>query len=98
MADIDAALFRGVSIRYTFLSDRIWFFTSDILDILRLDENACSEIDAAYRAEIKARILGKKERIAVVSAFGVASLCVKSRSVHAPALLSFASHMEGAER
>lgn len=71
MAKIHHALYKGVSIRYVSLKGRVWFFLGDVAKVTPVDDDTLAKIDPRHLAGANVKILGTKQRVDIVTAFGV---------------------------
>ena len=90
MPKVNNALYRGFPVRYIALSKhRLWFFESDILSALGLDTEVVKQVPANWRGKIDVKLGGKKNRIDVLSLFGIFSLCGRTHPKRAADFVYF---------
>lgn len=89
---INIALFQGIPVRYVILKRKVWFLLSDVNDVLDLEPGTFYH-DSGQHAEVNIKMLGSKQRVQIVTAFGVLTLSVRSQSANAERFVSWVYDM-----
>lgn len=89
---INIALFQGIPVRYVILKRKVWFLLSDVADVLEIDPGAFYR-DSGQHAEVDIKMRRSKQRVQIVTAFGVLTLSVRSESANAEQFVSWVYDM-----